>query len=293
MSPERSPLEPKIETETGFSIIRAEVCQHKSADSDGGKPERLSVQSIKRMLAVFQPRSLSGNLAADQRHIDTLAKVIGTPPSIRFLDPVTVWFSGLSWYVLDGHHRLNAYRQQKYLGEIPVTVFQGSLDAALLRSRSDNAKDRLAMSEDDKFNSALKLNLFTDCSRAEIAAACGVGHTLVSTQRRVIQKLLEENPELSKGELADMGWREAKNLAAGARPERTDHADYLELEAQKRAVVLLRAAGQQFFGNTELVARTLAILGRDLPRRLIQSDDWSDIIATINETDDAEGCDDY
>ncbi|MDX0449602.1 hypothetical protein GOC61_19790 [Sinorhizobium medicae] len=288
MTDQRSPLEPRIETERGFAIIREEVSMHKTADTDGGTPDTLPVQSIKRMLSVFQPRSLSGNLAADQRHIDTLARVIGAPPSMKFLDPVTVWYSGVSWYVLDGHHRLNAYRQQQYFGEIPVTVFQGSLDAALLRSRSDNAKDRLVMSEDDKFNSALKLNLFTDCSRAEIATACGVGHTLVSSQRRVIQKLLSEHPELTRGDIADMGWREAKSMSAGERPEGATHVDYLEREASKRAVALLRAVGQQFFSNTELVARTLAILGRDLPKRLIQSDDWSDIIASLSETNDDE-----
>lgn len=77
-------------------------------------------------------------------------------------------------------------------------------------------------------------------------------------------------------------------MSAGERPEGATHVDYLEREASKRAVALLRAVGQQFFSNTELVARTLAILGRDLPKRLIQSDDWSDIIASLSETSDDE-----
>lgn len=285
---QRSVLEPRLDTEEGFALLRTEVAAHKTAVTDGGILDRLPIAAIRRMISVFQPRSLSGNLADDAKHIDDLAKIVGKPPAVAFLDPVTVWWSGLAFYVLDGHHRIAAYRQQGYDGEIPVEVFHGTLDEAMLRSRSDNTKNRLAVTEDDKCDSALKAVLMTDCSKSAIAKACGVGTALIGRQRQAIVKVLADNPEMSRGELADLGWKEVNRMAKGEEPSPYDGPDYLEVQASKHATRMLRAMGQPFFQNVELVARTLSVLGRDMPKRLMETIEWSRIRQGIPYDDELD-----
>ena len=73
----------------------------------------------------FQWRIREDNLAADVAHIRELARTISDKQ--KPLDRLLVTAIGQRFYVIDGHHRLEAYRLAKWRREIPVEQFRGNL----------------------------------------------------------------------------------------------------------------------------------------------------------------------
>jgi len=122
-------------------------------------PSRLRRDEISRMVAVFQPRAIDGQLGIDEAHLSELEYAIGNPENPKLLDAITVWWGGDRYYVIDGHHRLIAYERKGIRGSIPVEVFEGTLDQAMARTAALNSKNRLPMRQEDKLNFAWRLTL--------------------------------------------------------------------------------------------------------------------------------------
>ncbi len=67
-------------------------------------PEALHLESIRMAHSVFQPRQFEeGTMSASGSHIQNLVEAIFNEPS-HTLDPITVWWSGNTWRVIDGAH---------------------------------------------------------------------------------------------------------------------------------------------------------------------------------------------
>lgn len=81
-------------------------------------PSRLPVASIKEFPALFQPRHPEIN----QKHVSDLAKMLKAKGRKGDLDPITVFVSQDGPLVVEGHHRLQAYRVMKR-PDIPVVPF--------------------------------------------------------------------------------------------------------------------------------------------------------------------------
>lgn len=138
------------------------------------------------------------------------------------LDPVKVVAFGNDWYLVDGHHRLEAYREAEWTKPIPVEVRHSELkgDArigwAIQESVEDNKKNRLAMSETDKMDAAWAAVARGDeLSVHETSVLYDVSKRTVANMRQAVKTLREAEVPLEQV----VSWQRAKNevrrLAAG------------------------------------------------------------------------------
>lgn len=190
-------------------IAKWEKSQGKGLHKDGNRTLAIRVSDIETMPTVFQPREFLTNTgASDTKHIKDLVKLLGDKDGGEDLDPILVLPLGYKAVVLDGHHRLEAYKQ---LGkkEISVKVFDGHPKEALLASAKENSKVRLQMSSAQRSQAAWELvSLFNKegerFTREAIIGATGVGRGTVRTMRAVLKELLEDGGPI------DREWRFAK-----------------------------------------------------------------------------------
>lgn len=160
-------------------------------------PKTINLEQIRMAHSVFQPRQfLEGSVGYSEEHIQKLVEAIFNEPS-HTLDPITVWWSGEKWRVIDGAHRLIAYRRvksQKKLKNlmIPVKVFIGTLYQAIEESVKLNSKDKLQMTKSDKANSAWRMTILEKHSKKQIHVICKVGLSTVSRMRNVLVKMKEK-----------------------------------------------------------------------------------------------------
>ena len=102
-----------------------------------------------------KPREFSARRdALDPAHVADLTAALtdGQP-----LDPVDVWRSGRKLFVVDGFHRIAAYREAKWLDPVPVRVHAGPRLVAWRLAVEDNAKSRLVLTQTERADWAWKL----------------------------------------------------------------------------------------------------------------------------------------
>jgi hypothetical protein len=180
-------FEPHSNTTKALARLRSEIASGRPTPSH---PEALKTSEIKREVSVFQPRQLAGNLIEDERHTANLVEAIGNPAKANSLDRILVWWGGENWYVIDGHHRLLAYRNAGIELPVPVKVFEGTLEDAMTQTAIENSKDKLPMTRTDKGNMAWRLTVHCPSkSKREVMAACGVSHGNVADMRRALKAL--------------------------------------------------------------------------------------------------------
>jgi ParB-like chromosome segregation protein Spo0J len=175
-------------------------------------PRHLPRHEIKEAPSLFQPRfdSIAYAPGRSETHVEHLARVVRNGTE---LDPVKVVAFGPDWYLVDGHHRLEAYRVAEWDGPIPVDVRHSDLmgDAriswAIQESVEDNKKNRLAMSETDKIDAAWACVARGDeLSTRETAVRYGVSQRSVANMRQIAKTLREA--DVSPDRIAF--WRTAK-----------------------------------------------------------------------------------
>ena len=99
--------------------------------------------------------------------------------------PVLAYYDGINYYLTDGYHRYFAH-QKAGLKDIEVTVVNGTLRDAILRSYSVNAENGRHRTNEDKRNAVQSmLNDFEwqFWNDTEIAKACRVSPFLVASVR--------------------------------------------------------------------------------------------------------------
>ena len=238
-------------------------------------PATLDRNKIARMVSVFQPRELDGRWTEDERHIENLEGAIGDPKKPRYLDPMTVWWGGDRWYVIDGHHRLVAYDRAKVARGLPVDVFEGTMDEAMAHSAAANSKDRLIMRKDDKLNFAWKLTLTTELPKSRVVEVCAVANGSVGAMRSVKAKLLGDL-RVPLEELADMTWASARLLAEGKQMDQDyDPEDAVRKRADQYRKRLYTAFKDIPTRDPEAFALALVLSNDRLPGSLMSTDAWS------------------
>ena len=119
------------------------------------------------------------------------------------LTPVDVFHDGFSYWLADGFHRHSAYHRAKR-DEIPVTLHEGDLRAAVLWSITANAKHAtLKLTRDEKRAGVTRLLNDTEWSQwsnREIARIAGVDE---KTVRNLRPELTAENPQSDTRKGAD------------------------------------------------------------------------------------------
>lgn len=134
------------------------------------------------------------------------------------LDPMTLWRhpETRALIVIDGHHRLEAYRRFGWRGKVPARVYSCSLEEARKLALEENAKTRLPMTPQERMNAVWTLSCFHDengpvYSKKEIVALRLASDGTVAKMRRTRQKLIEA------GEPLPDTWLEAMEMLNGLR----------------------------------------------------------------------------
>jgi hypothetical protein len=221
-------------------------------------PGTLRIDAIKQVPEVFQPRGQT----LDEHHVGTLARAIRNHGA---LDPVLVIQLGESAYLVDGHHRLEAYGAAGFNQPVPVEYFSGSLEEAILEAGRTNSKAKLTMTHRDRQNFAWRLIRMRTYSKNEVCEAASVSDGQVANMRRVLKLL---------GEEADADWCGALRASHGL--EGGDWSDeqreaWMRDRADDLADTLSKAWGPKPIQQTQVVAMALE---RYLGRRMADLIDW-------------------
>lgn len=250
-------------------------------------PTTLSVRRIKTNEDIFQHRNVKDWIS--EPHIEKLTKILNGCPLAQ-LDPITVFWIGNAWCCIDGHHRLAAYRKTSMPREVPVQVFDGTLQEAIIRSLESNSKDKLQMTSQEKSDSAWRLTVcFPSMPKSALSAASGVCERTIAYMRETRATLKQLN---FKGELSELSWQAARLKAKGISLNEDSLDDHIERRAQALADRLTRHFGGHLNQDPSILARALSICNGSLPRRLTSA--WVqdgevglEDIATEEEGEDA------
>jgi hypothetical protein len=227
-------------------------------------PVRLALGEIRTVEAVFQPRDVDAAWLASESHVKVLVDAVRENGAEAF-DPLTVWWSGAAWYVIDGHHRLMAFREVKQVSAVPVSVFTGPLHSAITRSVALNSKDKLPMRKEDKLERAWKLVCLGGLTKAEIHAATTISTRTVATMRQKRKELVERGNTPLEWE-----WRDAKQDKQAVIPDDS----WAEKLAQDWVRRLVKAFDKKFIEQPGIAARALELYSERLPLELARL--WPD-----------------
>lgn len=128
------------------------------------------------------------------------------------LDPMTVWQrTDDDYVVVDGHHRLEAYRRCDFSEDVPVTLHQCPEADAILLALAENTKTKLPMTKTERENAAWRI-VCSDhgLSKAQTVKATGISDGTVGKMRRTLKLLQDEDLQVP-----DTWWqamREVKKL---------------------------------------------------------------------------------
>jgi hypothetical protein len=264
-----------------FTYSAAEALVRLEREREVGKPQPpvpgyLPLKAIHTAEALFQPR-----WGTDRWHVQHLAGRVRAEG--HALSPITVWWSGKRWYVLDGHHRLSAYVQFNHAAEdserivnTPVEVFSGTAAEAYAKAVEANSKNHLRMEPVDKRNAAWRMVCLANGGGvgSDIARRSGMVRQTVAKMQDHYQQILRRLP-LRKP--LDLTWKDAMDLVAGRDPGEWAERE-LESEAQERAERLRASHGLKLATSPEITARALEIYGHDIIPRLVASDPFHDAV---------------
>lgn len=242
-------------------------------------PARLHLGTIKEAPEVFQFRNPYPH--ASRAHINELAKAMRER---RPLAAIRVWWGGFAWYCVDGHHRLAAYRKGMWPHQepIPVDVFAGTIEQAMLIALGGNAPDKLPMSKAEKTNAAWELVVTTQASKAHLARRACVSERTIAYMRKAAQSLLLKDPAR---DLTAITWWKARQEAAGeGAQELPDYDEATVKEAGEMANKLSRAFGKRASERPEAFALALEIYDKRFPATL--PDAWRSAGHLIEDEDE-------
>jgi ParB-like chromosome segregation protein Spo0J len=230
------------------------------------KPTQLPLKAIKIDEATFQWRVSQFNKVESAEHLRVLTQALQN--SNKPLDPLQVFQKDDGYYyVVEGHHRLAAYRRARWKKPIPVTVFEGTLEQAQLAALAANVKDKLRLSGPEKREAAWRLithHKHLKLSKAEIAEKSGTAASTVANMRKVERALLEDGKDPKTYTWTKARWE---------RPENTELSadEWRERKAKKIVDALLKAKiGQGLSKDPEVTALALQMLNPSLPAALVR-----------------------
>jgi ParB-like chromosome segregation protein Spo0J len=214
-------------------------------------PTRLPLASIALLPEAFNVRGQD----LSEQHIGQLVRSLASVPD---LTAILVLPTPEAFYLIDGHHRLAAYRLVGRL-DVPVEVYRGTPREAVLEATSRNTRAALQMDNAQRQDCAWRL-VNAGFMHDDVSAASGISRPQVTIMRRVKRALGEAALELTS-------WRRAMRQAKGTLVELTpeEMETMLAAQAQGQADRLFKEFGTKMARNPEVAANALAIyFGRNL-----------------------------
>lgn len=232
----------------------------------GSRSVNIPLATIKEKPVLFQPREINyGSKPVDTDHVSKLIGEIGIKGT---LDPILVIKLGEDWVCVDGHHRLEAYRQSyspKKL--IRCECFQGrSVQEAIYEALRRNAYQHLPLSNSDRQEAAWRYVIIGRGSARKISKTCGVSERQVFLMRRVKASWDEKSPVgIRMNQKAPEGphsvcWYKARAYYNDQDVKEVDH----EEEAQRLARFLHSRLDSRLQGDLSISTRALEIHCPDL-----------------------------
>lgn len=275
---------------------------------DAGGIVWMKRKQIKTLEEAFQPRTFEGQLGDRHSLIQDLIDAINRA-GIERIDPVKVWWSGRKWFVVDGHHRLNAvdrvnsYRHRKGRGkvirEVPVEVVSGTRSEALMWASRDNGKAHLTLTPKQRSQWAWRMAVLHWAKvipdrfiMAERAVDLHVHRNTLTNMkaiwRQIEQRFKDEHegmaPDPKKHrqwihEVADLDWpKQAEDFAKGEIDQEDVRDDEWRKEAvRKTAERLIRSLGKEAFsspGRAEITADALVEASSRFVKLAIGAEDF-------------------
>lgn len=244
------------------------------------KPKKLPLSELHLEPLVFQQRDLGhgdDNSGTIEQHIDNLLRNIKHEADNR-LDPITIWSTGMRWVIIDGHHRLGAYKlfsEEKGKAErafkVPVQVFEGTLEEAYDHSAMANKKVSVALTRIQKSDASWRI-VCTDTdgnggwvrSKAQRASMGFVNSSTIGRMRSTYNKLLKTH-WVKNIDPMDMSWIEAQERSQGKKEPREYSFDAQDRLSDDWASRLGRDFGVALIANPEAF---LMALGKYSPQLL-------------------------
>ena len=252
----------------------------------GGKlahkiPVRLKLKDIHTEPTVFQVRSLGLDAERARRISEDLK---GGDKE----DPIQVWWSGKRYIVIDGHHRLEAYRiAQERRGValwVPVKVHaEMTLQEAQGWAAKMNLREKEPISKEERLNAAWRLVCQEQGSKKEQAEWSGASVATIGNMRKKHGELRSEN--WSANRLLNTPWDKARDHGRDK-----GQGEYTEEMAEANARVLKEAICAAMNGNPtrdpDRIAYAISLISEDLPLSVMQSDYWDKSREDLDEEED-------
>lgn len=195
--------------------------------SDNAKPKRVttSLAKLETDPDLFQHRLVK----LDNAHVEALTHVIRRG---EMFDPLTVWQNeDGKLVVVDGHHRVEAYRRAGWSKKVPVVIHQCTEENAQFLTMSENGKQRLQMTREEKSNWAWTMVTDYPALTASRIADGPVSLRQVRNMRATKKRLEEAGQDLPRT------WRMAMMLDKGDASE-WDEAAREEVRKARKAKLL-------------------------------------------------------
>ena len=237
------------------------------------------ISEVLELPNIFQTRG--GDFSSgytEEHHVRDLGRAIQNNGDLR---PITIWRCGGRWVLVDGHHRLDAYR--RYRGpdknekrvKIPaVALKSATVTEALEAACIGNSEAKLPMTTEERQNLAWRLvrdfpGGNEGYSKSKIAKLTGVSPRSVAYMRSVKVEMaaMGKSPTEYQTWRRAMTWnKEYVDLGEEEREELYSKA------SQKLANDMLKKLGKGPLGNPEILRRALeTYCGRLWPVMLVDS----------------------
>lgn len=187
------------------------------AKPKSASPVTLGINELNECPSLFQPRYQSllwqGRSNDHVREMFRVLKSSGRP-----LDAIAVVSFGSKWLVVDGHHRLEAYKLAKWKAPVPVRaiplketkVARLRIKEAEILSVFANVRDKLPMSAPDKADTAWRITFHhDDLSKTKVSEMTTLSTSLVAYMRKA-KKALLANDRYSSEEIGAWRWARAR-----------------------------------------------------------------------------------
>jgi len=240
----------------------------------------LPLEDIHSLPDVFQPRrGVDTDGVADKLFVEDLRNTLETRLRVG-LDPISVFWTGKRWVLVDGHHRLKAYRSSRLWNDrpVPVRVIEGDLWAAIRESVEENSKSRLQLTRSEQSDFAWQFVCKTDPSETVFMEVTGQRRRQYFKMKKRIRELLEAHPELSRLDLAEKSWGLISikdpfaELEASMDPEIAEN-----IKAIEWAKIMRKKLGPKLTRQPEILAKAILEVNPKLPALLMESFAWSGI----------------
>lgn len=222
------------------------------------EPSHLPQEELLELPHVFQIRDQE----VAERHVVDLMKVLSIHKTI---DPIKVWRCGHAVIVIDGHHRLEAYRRWNRKAPVPVSFFRGNVEQAIEFAEAANNKAKLSLTLRERTNYAWKLVVNAEKlgnpSKVQIIKRSNIGKGTVDNMRKVFKGLGPRAAQFTE-------WKEALEEWQRTNTGEAREIDEAWLEAQAMAIVdrLGATYGKTLAKRPEVTAKAFShLLGRKAP----------------------------